>query len=197
MVDAAAVALHAISLASAQTGASCVVFGAGMIGSFLIRLLKIAGAGLVIAVDNDPVKLAYARKSGASHAFNTAEGDVAESIKILTGSRGADVSFEAVGKSETVNLAINSTRKGGTVVLVGNTSKTIDFPLQKVVTSEIRVLGSCAIRGEYEAILTLMKDGRLDVSDMISAVVPLSEGAEWFRKLYNKEGDLKKVILVP
>lgn len=197
MVEAAAVALHAISLASVKTGASCVVFGAGMIGSFLIRLLKIAGAGLVIAVDNDPVKLAYARKSGASHAFNTSEGDVAESIKILTGSRGADVSFEAVGKSETVNLAINSTRKGGTVVLVGNTSKTIDFPLQKVVTSEIRVLGSCAIRGEYEAILTLMKDGRLDVSDMISAVVPLSEGAEWFRKLYNKEGDLKKVILVP
>jgi len=111
--------------------------------------------------------------------------------------RGAGVSFEAAGKSETVNLAIDSTRKGGTVVLVGNTSKTIDFPLQKVVTSEIRVLGSCAIRGEYEAILTLMKDGRLNVDDMISVVAPLSEGAEWFRKLYNKEGDLKKVILVP
>ncbi len=197
MVEAAAVALHAINLSSLKTGDSCVVAGAGMIGSFLIRLLKIAGAGLVIAVDNDPVKLAYAGKSGAGHVFNTSDGDVAEGIKSLTGRRGAGVSFEAVGKSETVNLAIDSTRKGGTVVLVGNTSKTIDFPLQKVVTSEIRVLGSCAIRGEYDAILTLMKDGRLDVSDMISAVAPLSEGAEWFRKLYNKEGDLKKVILVP
>ncbi|MDX9945782.1 MAG: galactitol-1-phosphate 5-dehydrogenase [Bacteroidales bacterium] len=197
MVEAAAVALHAINLASLKTGDSCVVAGAGMIGSFLIRLLKIAGAGLVIAVDNDPVKLENAGKSGADHVFNTSDGDVAEGIKALTGRRGAGVSFEAVGKGETVNLAIDSTRKGGTVVLVGNTSKTIDFPLQKVVTSEIRVLGSCAIRGEYDAILTLMKDGRLDVSDMISAVAPLSEGAEWFRKLYNKEGDLKKVILVP
>jgi L-iditol 2-dehydrogenase len=197
MVEAAAVALHAINLASLKTGDSCVVAGAGMIGSFLIRLLKIAGAGLVTAVDNDPVKLAYAGKSGADHVFNTSDGDVAKGIKALTGRRGAGVSFEAVGKGETVNLAIDSTRKGGTVVLVGNTSKIIDFPLQKVVTSEIRVLGSCAIRGEYDAILTLMKDGRLDVSDMISAVAPLSEGAEWFRKLYNKEGDLKKVILVP
>ena len=197
MVEAAAVALHAINLASVKTGDSCVVAGAGMIGSFLIRLLKIAGAGLVIAVDNDPAKLAYALESGACHVFNASAGDAAEGIKALTGRRGAGVSFEAVGKSETVNLAIDSTRKGGTVVLVGNTSKTIDFPLQKVVTSEIRVLGSCAIRGEYDAILTLMKDGRLDVSDMISAVAPLSEGAEWFRKLYNKEGDLKKVILVP
>jgi L-iditol 2-dehydrogenase len=197
MVEAAAVALHAINLASVKTGDSCVVAGAGMIGSFLIRLLKIAGAGLVIAVDNDPVKLDNAKKSGAGHVFNTSNGDVAEGIKALTGRRGAGVSFEAVGKSETVNLAIDSTRKGGTVVLVGNTSRTIDFPLQKVVTSEIRVLGSCAIRGEYNAILTLMKDGRLDVADMISAVVPLSEGAEWFRKLYNREGDLNKVILVP
>jgi L-iditol 2-dehydrogenase len=197
MVEAAAVALHALNLASLKTGDSCVVTGAGIIGSFLIRLLKIAGAGMVIAIDNDPLKLDYAMKTGAGHAFNSSDADVAEGIKALTGGRGADISFEAVGKTETVNLAIASTRKGGTVVLVGNTSKTIEFPLQKVVTSGIRVLGSCAIRGEYDAVLKLMKDGRLDVSEMISAVAPLSEGAEWFRKLYNKEGDLKKVILVP
>ncbi len=197
MVEAAAVALHAINIASVRTGDSCVVTGAGMIGSFLIRLLKIAGAGQVIALDNDPVKLENAKRSGAAHAFNTSDGDAVESIKHLTKMRGSDVSFEAVGRSETVNLSIASARKGGTVVLVGNTSKTIEFPLQKVVTSELKVLGSCAIRGEYDAILTLMNDGRLDVADMISAVVPLSEGAEWFRKLYNKEGDLNKVILVP
>ena len=197
MVEAAAVALHALNLASLKTGDSCVVTGAGIIGSFLIRLLKIAGAGVLIAIDNDPIKLDYSMKTGAGHAFNSSDADVPERIKALTSGRGADISFEAVGKTETVNLAIASTRKGGTVVLVGNTSKTIEFPLQKVVTSGIRVLGSCAIRGEYDAVLKLMKDGRLDVSDMISAVAPLSEGAEWFRKLYNKEGDLKKVILVP
>lgn len=197
MVEAAAVALHAVNLASVKTGDACVVTGAGMIGSFLIRLLKKAGAGQVIALDNDPVKLENAKRSGAAHAFDPSGTDPSEIIKNLTEMRGADVSFEAVGKSETVNLAIASARKGGTVVLVGNTSKTIEFPLQKVVTSELKILGSCAIRGEYDAILTLMNDMRLDVSDMISAVVPLSEGAEWFRKLYNKEGDLNKVILVP
>ena len=197
MVEAAAVALHALNLASLKTGDSCVVTGAGIIGSFLIRLLKIAWAGVLIAIDNDPIKLDYSMKTGAGHAFNSSDADVPERIKALTSGRGADISFEAVGKTETVNLAIASTRKGGTVVLVGNISKTIEFPLQKVVTSGIRVLGSCAIRGEYDAVLKLMKDGRLDVSDMISAVAPLSEGAEWFRKLYNKEGDLKKVILVP
>ena len=88
-------------------------------------------------------------------------------------------------------------RKGGTVVLIGNTSKVIEFPLQKVVTRELKILGSCAIRGEYEVILKLLEDKRLSVDDQISAIAPLSEGADWFRRLYNKEGNLKKVILVP
>lgn len=83
------------------------------------------------------------------------------------------------------------------MVLIGNISKVIEFPLQKVVTRELKILGSCAIRGEYEVILKLLEDKRLSVDDQISAIVPLSEGAEWFRKLYNKEGNLNKVILVP
>ena len=71
-------------------------------------------------------------------------------------------------------------------VLVGNTSPKIDFPLQKVVTRELKVLGSCAIRGEYETVLRLFESGKITVDDQISAVVPLSEGAAWFDKLYRK-----------
>ena len=42
-----------------------------------------------------------------------------------------------------------------------------------------------------------MRSGKIEVDGMISAVAPLSEGAEWFRRLYNKESGLRKVILVP
>ena len=76
--------------------------------------------------------------------------------------------------------------KGGKAVLVGNTSPKIDFPLQKVVTRELKVLGSCAIRGEYETVLRMLESGKITVDDQISAVVPLSEGAVWFDKLYRK-----------
>jgi len=80
---------------------------------------------------------------------------------------------------------------------VGNTSPQVNFPLQKVVTGEIKALGSCAIRGEYETILEFISNGRLKVDDQILAVAPLSEGAEWFRKLYNRETEPGKVILTP
>ena len=80
---------------------------------------------------------------------------------------------------------------------MGNISPKVDFPLQKVVTRELKIMGSCAIRGEYEVVLELLETGKISVDDQISAVVPLSEGAVWFDKLYRKEEDLNKVILVP
>jgi len=197
MVEAAAVALHAVNLSGMKTGDSCVVTGAGMIGIFIIKLLGIAGAGKIIAIDNNAKKLINAQKSGAENVFDPSEKNLEEKIKALTNSRGSDISFEAVGKSETVNIAVNIVRKGGTVVLIGNTSQVVEIPLQKVVTRELKIQGSCAIRGEYEVILKLLENKKLNVDDQISAVAPLSDGALWFRRLYNKERDLGKIILAP
>ena len=197
MVEAAAVALHAVNMSGMKTGDNCVVTGAGVIGIFVIKLLKIAGAGEIIAIDNNIARLISAQKSGSRNTFDPSDVNLEEKIKALTKSRGTDISFEAAGKSETVNISIDVVRKGGTVVLIGNTAKIIEFPLQKVVTRELRILGSCAIRGEYDVILKLLENKKLSVDDQISAVAPLSEGADWFRRLYNKDGNLNKVILVP
>jgi len=197
MVEAAAVALHAVNMSGIKTGNNCVVTGAGMIGIFVIKLLEIAGAGEVIAIDNNATRLISAQRSGARNTFDPSDVNLEEKIKALTKSRGADISFEAAGKSETVNISIDCVRKGGTVVLIGNTAKFVEFPLQKVVTRELRILGSCAIRGEYDVILKLLENKKLSVDDQISAIAPLSEGADWFRRLYNKDGNLNKVILVP
>jgi len=102
-----------------------------------------------------------------------------------------------VGTGETVQTCIDNTRKGGQVVLIGNLSPGIEFPLQKVVTREITVQGSCAINGEYELVLDLLAAKKADVTRMISAVAPLSEGAEWFQRLYEEKSRLNKVLLVP
>ncbi|MCK5369185.1 MAG: galactitol-1-phosphate 5-dehydrogenase, partial [Cyclobacteriaceae bacterium] len=97
----------------------------------------------------------------------------------------------------TVNMAIENVRKGGAVTLVGNLTSKVDFPLQSVVTREIRVQGSCAIAGEYAQVLEMMENGLVDVKSLLSAKAPLSEGASWFKRLYEKEPGLNKVILQP
>jgi L-iditol 2-dehydrogenase len=197
MVEAVAVALHSLNISGIKTGDKCVVIGAGMIGTFILKLLKLSGASNIIAIDINEKRLVQAHKAGADRTFLSTESGIAEKIAELTNGRGADISFEAVGRSESVNIAVDSLRKGGTAVLVGNVSPKVEFPLQKVVTRELKVLGSCAIRGEYEVVLNLLETGKISVDDQISAIAPLSEGAKWFDKLYRKEEELNKVILIP
>ena len=186
MVEAVAVALHSINISGIKTGDRCVVVGTGMIGTFILKLLRLSGASKIFAIDINQNRLEKAKKNGADHTFLSSEPDLVEKIALLTNDRGADISFEAVGRSESVNTSIDILRKGGTAVLVGNVSSKVDFPLQKVVTRELKVLGSCAIRGEYEVVLNLLETGKISVDDQISAVAPLSEGAIWFEKLYKK-----------
>jgi len=197
MVEPVAVAAHAVNVSKIQPGKSAVVIGAGMVGMFVIKMLEIAGAGPIIAIDLDNEKLKLAKEFGATHTLNSTKKGVFEKILELTKTRGADFGFEVVGISETVNTCINILRKGGTAVLVGNLKPEVTIPLQKVVTTELSILGSCAINGEYELVLDLMASGKVSVDKMISAVAPLSEGANWFNRLYNKESGLNKVILVP
>src|SRR5450759_647467 len=196
MVEPVAVALHAINLSGAKINDTVAVFGSGMIGLFIIQLLKQAGCN-VIAVDMLQEKLEMAKNAGASVILNSQTDDIPGEIRKHTQNRGADFAFEAVGITPTIKSAIESLRKGATLVLVGNLSPSIEFPLQKVVTQEITVKGSCAINGEYPAVLDLISKGKINVDSMISAVVPLSEGAVYFDKLYKKEKGLFKVILKP
>ena len=197
MVEAIAVALHSINISGIKPGDKCVVVGAGTIGIFLLKLLKLFGASKIVAIDINPKRFGQAKEAGAEYTFLSTEENLTEKISALTNNRGADISFEAVGRSESVNIAIDSIRKGGKCVLVGNVSPKIEFPLQKVVTRELKVLGSCSIRGEYEVVLGLLETGKITVDKQISAVAPLSDGAMWFNKLYKREEELNKVILVP
>ena len=80
---------------------------------------------------------------------------------------------------------------------MGNLSPTVEIPLQAVVTRQIRMQGSCAICGEYSAVLDMIAKGRINVDKIMSATAPLTEGASWFNRLYNKEPGLLKVILNP
>jgi L-iditol 2-dehydrogenase len=197
MVEPVAIAYHALQRAAVKLNDNAVVFGAGMIGLFVIQLLKIAGCGKIVAIDLDPDKLALAKKLGATHTFTANQGDYLPAIHGLTNGRGADLAFEVVGTGQVLKSAIDALRQGGTAVLVGNLSSSADLPLQQVVTREIRLLGSCASAGEYPTCLDLIQRQAVKVEPLISAVAPLAEGAAWFERLYAGERGLMKVILKP
>ncbi len=197
MIEAVSVAVHAVSLTPIRLGDSAVVVGSGMIGLLTIQAARNAGCIRVIAVDPDEGRLKLALAAGATDAINPKAGGAVEAIQALTGGRGADVALECVGATEPIRTAIGGVRKGGAVTLVGNVSPEIEFPLQLLVSRQIRVQGSCASNGEYPACIEMMSRGAIRVDTLISAVAPLEEGASWFDRLYRHEPNLMKVILRP
>jgi len=197
MVEALSIAFHAVGRTPLSGDDSAAVFGAGMIGLLLVQALRAVGCRRVFVVDIAPERLELARRFGAHKVFHPAGTDPAEEVIRLTDGRGVDAAFEAVGITETVEWAVRSARKGGSVTLVGNISPEVRLPLQLTVTRELTLFGSCASSGEYPACLEHLARGTVDVAPLISAAAPLSEGAAWFQRLYLKERGLMKVVLVP
>jgi L-iditol 2-dehydrogenase len=199
MVEPVSIAIHAVQRTKIVPDATAVVIGSGMIGLLVIQALRWAGAKQIVAVDLADNRLALARQLGATHTINSGATDVAAAVARLTGGLGADVAFEVVGFTPTLNLALAVLKRGGSCVLVGNLApKTQDFPLQAVVTKEISLLGSCSSAGEYPLCLDLIARGVINVQPMIETVAPLADGAAWFAKLSAKDGGkYMKVILAP
>lgn len=197
MVEPVSIAVHAVGRFPVSLNDTAVVVGVGMIGLFIVQILRLAGCGRIIAVDLDESKFELAKAFGATHCLKAESKDLPAQVAAVTNGRGADLAFEAVGITPAVKTGINLLRKGGSLILVGNLMAQIDFPLQAVVTRQISLFGSCASSGEYPVCLDLIADGKVNVDALISVKAPLKDGAGWFKRLYNKEAGLMKVILIP
>lgn len=197
IAEPAAVAAHAAAITPIKMGDSLVVVGAGLIGLLLIQILRAHSAGTILALETDPERRAAALAAGASAALDPASPATKAAILELSGGRGFDRAFEAVGASAPIATAIGALRKGGSVTLIGNVSPSVEMPLQAIVTRQLTLYGSCAMAGEYPLVLDLLARGKIDAKSIISAVAPLSEGASWFARLYAREKGLLKVVLEP
>ena len=196
MLEAVAVALHAVNLAEISSNTTALVIGAGTIGILTLQALRAAGCSRVFVTDVDADRLAMARELGANEIL-LSDQSLSKKLLQLTDNEGVDIALEAVGRNETVAAAIDSVRKGGGVVLIGNITPNVTLPLQKVVSRQIRLQGSCASAGEYPQAIRWMASGAIRVKPLITAVAPLEEGARWFERLYAREPNLLKVVLTP
>ena len=102
-----------------------------------------------------------------------------------------------MGATAPVQTAIEAATRGGTVVLVGNVSPTIDLPLQQVVTRQLRLQGSCSSAGCYPEAIRLVAEQQVDLSGFVSLIAPLADGPQLFQRLQRKEPGLVKVVLQP
>ncbi len=197
LIEAVSIAVHATNRTPKLLGQRAVIVGSGMIGLLVIQAIKLAGFAEIIAVDLDDEKLDKALSLGATHVLNAAKCDVEQEVMKLTNDQGSDVALEVVGATATIQTAINCTRRGGAVTLVGNLAPKIELPLQSVVTRELSLFGSCASNGEIPECIRMLSSGAIDVRPLITATASLEDGPAWFERLYGGEKGAMKVILAP
>ncbi len=197
MLEAVAVALHGVRVSQLKGGESALVIGAGMIGLLTAQAARAAGCRSVMIADVDQARLKMAEDVGIPDTLHLSGQPLIDEVLRCTAGRGVDVVLEAVGRAETVTASIECVRRGGTVTLIGNIQPEVPLPLQRVVTREVRLQGSCSSAGEYPEAIRLLATGAITVQPLISAVSTLDEAATWFKRLHAREAGLLKVVVTP
>ncbi|HEX2578284.1 MAG TPA: Zn-dependent alcohol dehydrogenase [Aquihabitans sp.] len=177
----------ALNTASIQAGDTIAVFGCGGVGLNVIQGAKIAGATKIIAIDMFDSKLEMAKEFGATDTINAGEGDPVGAIAALNEGRGADVSFEVIGLGPTIEQAINATRQGGEVILVGVPRLDVMVNLNVAFTwlylaKTIKGCwyGSSDVYADVPKLLDLWKKGDLKLEELISKEITVDQVNEAF-----------------
>lgn len=186
--------------ADLRPGERVAVVGTGGVGSNIIQIARLFGAGAVVAVDVREEKLAVARRLGASAAVNAATTDPVAAVLDLTDGQGVDVAFEALGRADTVVNAFRMTRDGGRVVVVGIAPGTTAAPVEitRLVRRSIRIIGSygARMRQDVPEILALVAAGRLSVTEPVSRRFPLADAPAAYAALDRGEITGRAIVVM-
>jgi L-iditol 2-dehydrogenase len=197
MFEPAAHALHLFNRASVSVGETVVIVGAGTIGLVAVQVARLRGAGRIIAVDILPERLKLAAKLGADVTIDSSSGDPLPQVLEHTNGRGADIAVEAVGLSVTYDICLRSVRKRGTLLALGFADEKICLPSQKLLFSEISVLGCTGFSHESEVVLGLIAARKLDVRPLITHTFSLDDAQLAFETASNPDSNAIKVMIVP
>ena len=170
-----------VNTAKLASGSSAVVIGTGGVGLNSIQGAALSGANPVIAIDLVESKLEAAKAFGATHAIDPTAENALETVRSLTGGRGADYVFVTVGSVKAIEQGLEMLRRAGTLVIVGMPPSGMTAALEAVTfaSNGQRILGSkmgsSRLAVDVPKLVTLYEQGRLKLDELISARYPLDE----------------------
>ncbi|HEY8475624.1 MAG TPA: Zn-dependent alcohol dehydrogenase [Chloroflexota bacterium] len=189
-----------MNTAQVQPGSSVAVIGCGGVGLNVIQGARLAGANTIIAVDLLDNKLDYARRFGATHVVNAGREDPVQRVKELTRGRGADYTFEVIGRGATIRQAVDAARPRGTVTIVGMAPSGEEARLDAYgLAADEKLIrgswyGSARPLVDMPKMVDLYLSGKLQVDELISRTYALDEINEGFDLL--RRGEVARGVIV-
>jgi NDMA-dependent alcohol dehydrogenase len=179
--------------AEVEAGASVLVIGCGGVGLNVVQGARLAGAATIIACDLVDRKLEFAREFGATHTVNAKQENVVERVRALTGGRGADYAFDAIGGEQTTLQIIDAVRNGGTAVIVGMAAMAVRAPVGPYLmalqekTLKGTIYGSVRPNVDFPWLVDLYLQGRLKLDQLVSRTYELEEINDGFARMLSGE----------
>ncbi|MBI3946613.1 MAG: alcohol dehydrogenase catalytic domain-containing protein [Armatimonadetes bacterium] len=202
LVEPLAVGVHALRRAPLMGGNSVAVLGAGTIGLLAAAAARALGAGKVIITARHAHQADLAARLGADHVVSLGEGRPEEAIRELTGGDGADVVLDGAGTSQSIDTAIKSARRGGSVSLVGIYVMPPRAALSDVIGKELRLVGSNCYgcsggRRDFSLAIDLLASGKVSAGPLVTHRRPLAAIQEAFETAADKSTGAVKVVVEP
>ena len=193
MLEPLGVAIHAVDLAKPRLLERVALLGCGPIGLLILEVLKVAGAGEVLAVDPQEHRRAAAARAGAA-----AVGADLSVIEGHTGGAGCPLVIEATNSPQGFRDAVRAARIGGRVVLVGiPDGDTYTLPAAEARRRGLKIKFARRMGEVYPRAIALVQSGKVDVTSMVTAEIGLEEGPELFRRHAADEPGLIKTLIYP
>ncbi len=191
----------AIWKAEVEPGATCAVFGCGLVGLGAVAGCAMADAGRIFAVDLSAERLATARGYGASDTIDASREDPVDRILDETDGLGADYTFEATGNVQVMRQAVEAARMGWglcTVLGVAGKGETLDIVPRFLITGR-RVqggsFGGARGRTHVPQLVDLYMDGKLDLDGFISHRLRLEDVNRGFELMEEQDGIRSVIVL--
>ena len=196
LIEPLAVGFHAANQGGAHVGQSVVVFGAGCIGLMSMLAVKAMGVSNVYVVDVMQNRLDKALALGAKGVINGAKQDtVAELLKVTDG-LGVDLAIETAGTEITTNQAIDSTIKGGTIVLVGySKSGMINIKASNALNNELTFKTVFRYHHIYPMAIDAVASGAIDLKGVVTNVFDFDELPEALEKCVTNKAEIVKAAI--
>ena len=195
LIEPMSVGFHAVSRAQVTDIDVVLVIGCGMVGMGAV-VRSVQRGATVVAADIDDDKLALAREMGASYTINTRTDDVHKRLLEMTSGFGPDVVIEAVGSSETYQMAVDEVAFTGRVICIGYAKTEVSFQTKYFVQKELDIRGSRnAQPSDFRAVIHYLEKGSCPVDRLISREVTPEEAPEAMRLWAESPGKVFRILV--
>ena len=198
LIEPLAVGFHAAAQSGASTGQKAVVFGSGCIGLVCMMALLAHGVTTVYQVDRIDKRLEKALELGAAGTVNSAKEDPVEWLNRHTGGQGCDIAIDTSGSEAALNQAVQATRKGGVVVMVGySVSGRMNLQTSLAMDKEIRFETVFRYRNVYKTAIDAVAEGKVNLAGVATDFFDLDELQYALEQcISNKDNVVKAVVKV-